>query len=99
MNSTELYKTLAQDAKVKSIEFIGGGIAVLTLNRGFGNTDYANYHSAEQTYYAATVQMAQKFVEGAEASRYASTPGGKPCRVADGTPWACNPHSETYWSS
>lgn len=98
MNSTELYKTLAQDAKVKSIEFIGGGIAVLTLNRGFGNPYYANYHSADQTYHAATVQMAQSFVEGAEGSVYASTPGGKACRVADGTPYSCNPHNEAYWS-
>lgn len=98
MNSTQRYAALEQNAKVKSIEFVGAGIAMLTLNRGFGNPEYANYHTAEQTYHAATVQMAEKFVEGAEASVYANTPGGKACRVADGTPWAANPHSETYWS-
>lgn len=93
------YNTLEKNPKVADIEFIGGGIAVVTLKEGFANPKEANYHSAQQQIYAYKFAVAQEFVDGAEASRYASTPGGNPCRVKDGTPWACNPHSETYWCS
>lgn len=92
------YAELSKHEAVKEIEFIGGGVGVVTLNPGFGNPNVDGYHSAEQTFHAASFAAAQKFVDGAEASRYARSGGpGKPCRVKDGTPLSCNPHSETYW--
>ena len=96
---TNLRAELEANAAVETVEFVGGGITRVVLTKAYGNENFGNYHSEQQSICAPTAQMARDFVEGAKASRYASTPGGNPCRVADGTPWACNPHSETYWCS
>ncbi len=98
------YTEMKQSNKVQSVRFVGGGIAVVTLNSGFGNPNTgelgmpSSYHNKNQTFHAYCFDAAKRFVDGAKASHYASTPGGNPCRVADGTPRSCNPHSELYWS-
>lgn len=88
---------LLETGKVETVEFVGGGITRVTLKSNFGNPNEGNYHSEQQSFCAWCKDAAIKFVDGATASRYASTPGGNPCRVADGTPYACNPHMERYW--
>lgn len=92
------YTELKKHAAVDTVRFVGGGIAVVTLKSNYGNANESNYHSAQQSYHAWCFNAAKEFVEGAKPSRYASTPGGNPCRVADGTPRSCNPHSELYWT-
>ena len=92
------YTTLTADAKVESIEFVGGGVAVVTLKSGFGNINHSNYHSANQSFTAWCHRVAQEFVDGATASNYGTYPGGGAGRVEAGTPRSCNPQSELYWS-
>lgn len=92
------YAELKNHATVESVRFVGGGIAVVTLKSNYGNANFDHYHSANQTVHAPFFRTAKDFVEGAKPSRYADTPGGNPCRVADGTPRSCNPHTELYWS-
>ena len=92
------YADLKKNSKVADIQFVGAGVAVVTLNKGFGNPNKDGYHSEQQSLHAYCYRVAQEFVEGAEASSYASYPGGGSGRVKAGTPLCLNPQSETYWS-
>jgi hypothetical protein len=97
------YAEMKKSEKVQSVRFVGGGIAIVTLNSGFGNPNVGTkgqpsyYHSANQEFTAWCFDAAKNFVDGAHASRYGTYPGGGAGRVADGTPRSCNPHSELYW--
>ena len=100
-NSNDIYAALKNSDKVESVEFVGAGIAKVTLKADFENQGFAAQHElpTPQVVYAPTAQMAKEFVDGAvEMVTVTNLMSGNPVRQRADTPRSCDVSSELYWS-
>lgn len=93
------YAELKQNEAVESVEFVGGGIARITLKANYRTPHWTGYsEEAPQFICAPTQDIARKFMSQVREThmvRHCLT--GEMVREDVGTPWCCSVQSESLF--